>query len=85
MMYGSTNIKFALRNFMNAPKSFKLKLLRTLCVAVGLLSLPVTYKPHYVTLCNNNLRDHLTEIAGFTRFIDDRPPTFIAQTLQHYN
>ena len=82
---GMTKKVVTLRNFANAPKSFKLKLRRTLCVAVGQISLPATDKPHYVMFCNNNLHDHLKETAGFTRVIDDRPPTFIAQTLQAYN
>ena len=29
--------------------------------------------------------DDFKEMAGFTRVIDYRPPTFIAQTLQAYN
>ena len=50
------------RNFANAPKSFKLKLNRTLCVAEGLISLPASDKPHYVISCNNKLHDHLKDI-----------------------
>jgi len=59
-MHSHTIVEFSLHNFGNAPKSFKLKLHRTLCVTVGLISLPATDKPHYVMFCNNNnLHDHL--------------------------
>ena len=73
------------RNIANAPKSFKIKLHQTLSDAVGLISLPATDKSYYVTFCNNNFHDHLKEVSGITRVIDDRPPTCIAQTLQADN